>query len=255
MESASVLNAKEEDSSPAILPVIEVSLEEAIPSEAVINIEDEEEDDETFRNQSLLLTMKSEGLLRFGDCESDPHKPPAWVDRQKLDRARQLFKRDLFGLFFNHLCGLYLLFHVSTILKPLLVTRNSRSVAHLFRRYLSTLSHVKLWYEGDIWKKDDPAQLSILTVSSRKREMRVREKKNKALIAEPFGLILLFRFSILSFFSQQVRRMHKKVADKINAEKTVGIQELGLSQYDMLITQVRGFLLHSLTLPSSGTDA
>lgn len=131
-------------------------------AESVINLEDDDEDSLV---QMALLTLKSEATLRPGDCGQEATVEPEWLDKKKLDRARQLFKRNLFGLFFSHLCGLTLLVYVTSILKPLLATRNSRSVACLFRRYLSTLSHVKLWYEGDIWKTDDPAHQSIQQVS------------------------------------------------------------------------------------------
>jgi len=140
---------------------VELSTERPNDNDSVIDLEE----DEDSLAQSYLLTLKSEGSLHTGDNDSDPIVEPEWLDHAKLDRARQLFKRNLFGLFFNHLCGLVLLVYVDTILKPLLYTRNSRSVAQLFRRYLSTLSHIKLWYDGDFWTKDSPARQSILQVS------------------------------------------------------------------------------------------
>lgn len=133
--------------------------ERSVPLDAVINLED----DEDSLAQSFLLTLKSEGSLYVSD--TDPVVEPEWLDRSKLDRARQFFKRNLFGIFFNHLCGLVLLVYIDTILKPLLYTRNSRNVPQLFRRYLSTLRHVKLWYDGDVWSKDSPARTSILQVT------------------------------------------------------------------------------------------
>ncbi|KAI1302307.1 hypothetical protein HDE_02536 [Halotydeus destructor] len=160
----------------------------------VINLD---EDTEEAIAQTSLLTLKSAAILCPGDNEADPDLEPDWLDRSKIARAKQLFKDNLFGFFFGHLCGLVLLVYVQSILKPLLFTRNSRNVACIFRRYLSTLTHVKLWYEGDIFSKDDPARQSIL----------------------------------------QVRKMHKKVADQLNAHKIIGTQELSISQYDMLITQ------------------
>lgn len=45
-----------------------------------------------------------------------------------------------------------------------MATKQSSSVSLLFRRYLSTLSHVMLWYEGNIIDPDDQAAISIAQV-------------------------------------------------------------------------------------------
>lgn len=179
--------------------------------ESVISLED----DEAALTQTFLAGLKSEGSLRPGDCGSDPDADPAWLDTAKLEHARRVLRRDLFGLFYSHLCGLVLTVFIVSILKPLLATRNSRTVAHLFKRYLGTLTHVRSWYDGSVWKRDDPARQSILLVSS-------TSIKNKSCSNSRF----------------QVRAMHKKVADASNAQKIPGTQEMTISQYDMLSTQV-----------------
>lgn len=71
----------------------------------------------------------------------------------------------MFGVFYCHLTGLSLLVYVKSILEPLIATKQSASVSLLFRRYLSTLSHVTLWYEGNILDPNDEAGMSIAQVS------------------------------------------------------------------------------------------
>ncbi|KAH9369350.1 hypothetical protein HPB48_018786 [Haemaphysalis longicornis] len=48
-----------------------------------------------------------------------------------------------------------------SFLEPLKSTGRSSSLPSLYRRYLSTLRHVKGWYEGDIWSAGDAAAASI----------------------------------------------------------------------------------------------
>ncbi|GIZ03975.1 DUF2236 domain-containing protein [Caerostris extrusa] len=80
---------------------------------------------------------------------------------------------------------------------PLMSTGNSANIVCLFRRYLSTLVHIRRWYEGDIWNPDDPAHQSIT----------------------------------------MVRGMHKRVADKINGPSPCRRRCPAVSQYDMALTQ------------------
>lgn len=56
---------------------------------------------------------------------------------------------------------------------------------------------MKTWYDGEIWNPNDAAYKSVLVV----------------------------------------RKLHKSVADKLNANLVEGVDQLKLSQYDMLITQ------------------
>jgi len=146
--------------------------------------------------EEFLSLLKASGSYRSGDNGSDPTRLPIWVDYQKLKTAKQIFKRNLFGLYFCHLSGLTTLVHVKSILEPLVETKQSASVALLFRRYLGTLTHVKTWYDGRVWVPEDNAFKSVMLV----------------------------------------RKMHRMVAEKLNAELEVGVP-LKISQYDMLITQ------------------
>lgn len=96
-----------------------------------------------------------------------------------------------------------LIVHLPSMAGPLMSTGNSANIVCLFRRYLSTLVHIRRWYEGDIWNPDDPAHHSI----------------------------------------SMVRGMHKRVADKMNNSSGGGgggpcrRRCPAVSQYDMALTQ------------------
>ncbi|XP_054713465.1 uncharacterized protein LOC129222930 [Uloborus diversus] len=118
-----------------------------------------------------------EGELKKGDCGSSPEQPPSWLDKEMFDRARELFKKHFFSIFFCHLSGLMFIVHLPKMTETLLSTGHSSSVVCLFRRYLSTLVHIRRWYEGDIWNPDDPAHQSITLVRSMHR--RVADRLNE----------------------------------------------------------------------------
>ncbi|KAG8201805.1 hypothetical protein JTE90_027286 [Oedothorax gibbosus] len=148
------------------------------------------------------LEVLREGAEVKGDCESSVCHIPSWLDREKFDRARELYKKHFFSIVFSHLAGLMLIVHLPSMTGPLMSAGNSSNVVCLFRRYLSTLVHTRGWYEGDIWNPEDPAHQSIV----------------------------------------MVRGMHKRVADKMNngtgrCMGTVGRQCPPVSQYDMALTQ------------------
>lgn len=141
------------------------------------------------------------GSMEAGDCGSSPLIKPDWFNEELFNKAQQLAKHRFCSLFFGHLCGLCMLVHVPSILTPLLSTNNSRTIGDIFVRYLGTLSHVKRWYEGDIWDPSSEAHQSIMTV----------------------------------------RKMHERVAKKLNGNKVPSQETLYLSAYDMFLTQF-GFI-------------
>ncbi|XP_076313707.1 uncharacterized protein LOC143226531 isoform X1 [Tachypleus tridentatus] len=155
------------------------------------------------------------GLELPGDCGNTTTKAPPWLDREKFYRARRVFQSHFFSIFFAHLTGLMFVVSIPGMLAPLLYTGNSSNLVRIFRRYVSTMRHVRQWYEGDIWNTEDPAYKSIVLI----------------------------------------RQMHNKVANKINLENVDTTQsncamkqseslsssqqstKIYLSQYHMVLTQ------------------
>ncbi len=103
------------------------------------------------------------------------------------------------SLYIAHFIGLLTSIQLSGALYPLLATGNSATVPKLFRRYLSTLIHVKNWYECNPFTRDSNSWKSI----------------------------------------QQVRGMHKKVAQLMNSRTGVQTEKdkLWVNQYDFVMTQ------------------
>lgn len=110
------------------------------------------------------LDQLKTGAHVTGDCGNPENELPLWFDRVKYERAKEIFRENIFSFFFAHLVGLAMVVANQSILDPLVLTGRSSSLPSLYRRYLSTLRHVKTWYEGDIWKPGDPAHTSIQKV-------------------------------------------------------------------------------------------
>ena len=70
------------------------------------------------------------------------------------------------SLLFGQFIGLLLVLHHSDGLAPLVVTGNSSNVQKLFRRYLSTIIHVKNWYENDPFDENSKSYKSLKHVRS-----------------------------------------------------------------------------------------
>lgn len=100
---------------------------------------------------------------------------------------------------FGHLCGLLLSFYFTKNIKTLRSTGASDSPAALFRRYLSTVRHVRGWYEGDVWAPGHPARASLAAVKA----------------------------------------MHARVAARMQQRRTSADADVGVyvSQWDMAVTQ------------------
>lgn len=98
-----------------------------------------------------------------------------------------------------HFIGLLMIIQIPSGLAPLLATGNSSTVAKLFRRYLSTLIHIKSWYESNPYDKTTPAFQSM----------------------------------------QKVRSMHRRVQQLMNSgPKNPEVKDkLWLNQYDFVMTQ------------------
>lgn len=73
--------------------------------------------------------------------------------------------------------GLALTFYNPAELIPLMSTGKSKSVAHLFQRYLTTIEHIITWFEHYPFDKESKAYRSLLTV--RQMHGQVSRKLNK----------------------------------------------------------------------------
>lgn len=127
------------------------------------------------------------------------NKIPQWFDPHKYEKCIYLARKYFVSLYIAHFIGLLMIIQIPSGLAPLLATGNSTTVAKLFRRYLSTLIHVRNWYESNPFKKDTKSWNSM----------------------------------------QSVRGMHKRVAQLMNSRTSeeTGKEKLWLNQYDFVMTQ------------------
>ena len=67
-----------------------------------------------------------------------------------ISRGQQYFRKNYFALFVAKLCGLLTILSVPSIVRVLMLTRQSSEPVTAFRRYVLTLTHMLEWYDGDL---------------------------------------------------------------------------------------------------------
>ena len=65
-------------------------------------------------------------------------------------RGQQYFRKNYFALFVSKLCGLISILAIPSIVRVLILTRQSSEPVAAFRRYVVTLKHMMDWYDGDL---------------------------------------------------------------------------------------------------------
>lgn len=90
---------------------------------------------------------------------------PVWFDRARFENARAILGEYFMSIFLCHLSGLVLLVFIKSIYTTLALSGKSRDLVSIFYRYLHTIMHVKLWYEGKVYEVKDDAYHSLLKVS------------------------------------------------------------------------------------------
>ncbi|XP_076365824.1 uncharacterized protein LOC143254540 [Tachypleus tridentatus] len=159
-----------------------------------------------------------QGTELHGDNENSSSLPPSWLDKDRFHQAKEVFQRYFFSIFFAHLSGLLFLVFIPNMLNPLLYTGNSSNLVRIFRRYVSTMRHVRKWYEGDIWNSEDAAYESITI--TRRMHKNVADRLNDK--SRP----------ISSFDS------HPNIQKDFKTQITCPCQGgVVMSQYDMALTQ------------------
>lgn len=157
--------------------------------------------DEEMRKRvtSFLEHVKINGSKRCADREQNAtFNKPNWFNSNKFEIGNETGRDYFFSIFTAHLSGLVILVYNESIRETLISTGNSQSILSLFKRYFNTAVHVRKWYNGNVWKEDNPAFKSIF----------------------------------------QIRSIHRKVMDQRNKDLIVDKDTLKFSQYDMFMTQV-----------------
>ncbi|XP_074604192.1 uncharacterized protein LOC141857600 [Brevipalpus obovatus] len=158
-------------------------------------------DDEilTLAERRYRLLREESMIVPAVSSEIDFEIPPPWFDADKFRNAQKLAQKYYISLNMSHLVGLLMVVQLPSGLEPLLATGNSKDIPKLFRRYLSTIVHVRSWYEEDPYKEGSKAYKSI----------------------------------------RQVRRMHARACEMMNKKtgRVIGRDRIWVSQWEMAITQ------------------
>ena len=110
---------------------------------------------------------KFNGSKKPADREEQANfERPGWFDPHKFDLGVQTGRKYFFSIFTAHLSGLVILVYNQSILETLMSTGNSQTILALFKRYFNTAVHVKKWYDGDVFDRQDPAFSSICQARS-----------------------------------------------------------------------------------------
>ncbi|XP_022112500.2 uncharacterized protein LOC110991450 [Pieris rapae] len=92
-------------------------------------------------------------------------KLPEWFDEKKYNQGRRFQKDFFFMQSITMILGLVAVMAIPTILSVLVGTRRSNSQYTAFKRYWSTYSHVKSWFDHDL-KPGSLSWRSLQTVRS-----------------------------------------------------------------------------------------
>ena len=86
---------------------------------------------------------------RTRQSERISHVPlPPWFDKARFDASRSILSEYFMSIFLCHLSGLVLLIFIKSIYTTLSLTGKSKDLVSIFFRYMHTILHIKLWYEG-----------------------------------------------------------------------------------------------------------
>nr|CAD7433525.1 unnamed protein product [Timema monikensis] len=130
-------------------------------------------------------------------------KLPPWFDQKKFKRGQQFFHQNYYALFVSKLSGLLTILVIPSILRVLVLTKQSGEPLTAFKRYLSTLSHMLDWYEGELLHSDSRASQSLLNVHS--RHCAATHKANVIV----YFLVLRASQSLLNVHSRHCAATHK----------------------------------------------
>ncbi|KDR07972.1 hypothetical protein L798_02399, partial [Zootermopsis nevadensis] len=144
-----------------------------------------------------LKFLLQDGSVTAADTNNTSELPP-WFDLDKFRRGQQYFHTNYFAMFVAKLCGLLTILAIPSILRVLVLTRQSNEPVAAFRRYLVTMIHMLDWYEGDLLEPTSRAHKSLIGV--RTRHCSASRKARKAGLGPISQLdMVLTQFGFMGF--------------------------------------------------------
>lgn len=108
------------------------------------------------------------------DFEVPFDSKPEWYNEEKFKRGQKFAMQHLFCINFAETASLFLIFSLKTALEPLIFTERSSTPFKACQRYLSTLTRVMSWYEGDPWSEGSNSQRHMAVVRNMHRNVQNR---------------------------------------------------------------------------------
>lgn len=99
---------------------------------------------------------------------------PTWYDDEKFKRGQKFAQEHLFCINYAETVSLFLIFAMKSALQPLIFTERSGTPYKAFQRYLSTLTRIMSWYEGDPWSEGSASQRHMAAVRVMHRNVQQR---------------------------------------------------------------------------------
>lgn len=129
--------------------------------------------------------------------ESDPVKPPKWVDRRLMKIGQKFAQDHIYAVNFCDVLSLLYLLANTEVLKTLTFTGSSGCVFSSFRRYVSTQQRVNSWYTDDILDHRSGGRINLAKVSRmhklqarRMESATAEEKTERTTIKKPLSRLV-----------------------------------------------------------------
>ncbi|XP_030759158.1 uncharacterized protein LOC115884641 isoform X2 [Sitophilus oryzae] len=114
-----------------------------------------------FSAQDFVEHLLTKGSIAPCDETADQfnnNKLPPYYDEEMYIRGQKFFHKHIFGMFLGNLLGLMAGLSIQSSLAVLIMTKMSGSDYTAYKRYVSTILHMMIWYDSDfkpgsrLWK-------------------------------------------------------------------------------------------------------
>lgn len=176
-------------------------------------------------------SLLEKGPFVYGDHGQQPGENKFdWLDENKIKKGQAFIRRNFFSIMFSHFLSLLLIFCFKSGRAVLLRTGESHKRDNSLTRYLSTVLHVKLWYETDFIIEKSKTYQDIYAVRKMHRAAAINYEKAKT----PVVYMNDSQEALLNAIQEDCKNIETKDTPW---DLLVETPEVPMSQFDMVITQ------------------
>ncbi|XP_021943575.1 uncharacterized protein LOC110842170 [Folsomia candida] len=189
----------------------------------------------TFQNKyfELLMTEAANTPIENNDSGSFPLLH--WVNPYLIDEGQAFFKKNLDSVLYAHFVGLTIAFSYKPIASVLLRSGGTHVKYNARMRYLSTILHLKKWYESDLLRKSAKGAQDVNYV--RKLHAKVLDLllSDDSCVVDEEDLILTDEQECL--LKTLLSDAQSSSAEELSADFNSYDPEVLMSQLDMVLIQ------------------